>query len=151
MWPFEVLGGIFWGFLNFQEIKLFEAQGEFRKESLMLGYASTLPTDTLHLRMRSEPHRWTSSQRRHQPDHWRSRKAEFRFKIYAIESGRIDRKYTQRRFKFSSLLYAQQSRMTDELAGARCTRLINKRFFELGEERFEKTWQNLVSWLRVGN
>lgn len=41
--------------------------------------------------------------------------------------------------------------MTDELAGARCTRLINKRFFELGEERFEKTWQNLVSWLRVGN
>lgn len=34
-------------FLNSQENKLAETQGEFRKESLILVYASTLPTDTL--------------------------------------------------------------------------------------------------------
>lgn len=47
MWPFDVLGGIFEEVLNFWEIKLFEAQGELRNESLILVYASTLPTDTL--------------------------------------------------------------------------------------------------------
>lgn len=46
MCPFEVLGGIFSGSLNFREIKTSEAQGEFRGESLILVYASTLPTDT---------------------------------------------------------------------------------------------------------
>lgn len=52
MWPFEVLGGIFEEFLKFREIKPFEAQGEFRSESWILVYASTLPTDTLPLRVR---------------------------------------------------------------------------------------------------
>ena len=47
MGPFEVLGGIFDDSLNFREIKLYEAQGEFREESLTLIYASTLPMDTL--------------------------------------------------------------------------------------------------------
>ena len=46
MWPFEVLGGIFWGFLNFWEGKLFEAQGELNKETLVVAYGSTLPLDT---------------------------------------------------------------------------------------------------------
>ena len=69
MSPFEVLGGIIEEVLNFREIKLFEAQGELREESLILVYASTLPTDTLPLRMRSEPHQRTSSQRRYQSDH----------------------------------------------------------------------------------
>lgn len=52
MWPFEVFEGIFEKFLNFREIKLIEAQGEYREESLILVYASSLPTDTLPLRMR---------------------------------------------------------------------------------------------------
>lgn len=38
----------------------------------------------------------------------------------------------------SQALYMQLSGMTDELAGARYARFINKRFFELGAERFEK-------------
>ena len=52
MWPFDVLEGIFKDSLNFREIKPFEAQGEFREESLISVYASTLLTDTLPLRMR---------------------------------------------------------------------------------------------------
>lgn len=52
MWPFSIKGGIFEKFLNFREIKPIEAQGEFREESLILVYASSLPTDTLPLRMR---------------------------------------------------------------------------------------------------
>lgn len=47
MWPFDELGGIFDDSITFQEIKPFEAQGEFREVSLILVYASTLPTDTL--------------------------------------------------------------------------------------------------------
>lgn len=47
MWPFDIFGGIFEEVLNLWEIKLFEAQGELRNESLILVYASTLPTDTL--------------------------------------------------------------------------------------------------------
>lgn len=42
--------------------------------------------------------------------------------IYSIESGRIDRKYTQSQFKLSGTL--QLSGMTDELAGARYARFI---------------------------
>ena len=38
----------------------------------------------------------------------------------------------------SQALYMQLSGMTDELAGARYARFINKRFSELGAERFEK-------------
>lgn len=34
-------------FLNFREVKPFEAQGEFRGEDLILVYASTLPMDTV--------------------------------------------------------------------------------------------------------
>jgi hypothetical protein len=65
MCPFDALGGIFDDSLNFREIKLYEAQGEFREEKLILIYALTLPMDTLPLRMRSEPNRRTSSRRRH--------------------------------------------------------------------------------------
>jgi hypothetical protein len=46
------LEGIFEKFLNFGEVKPFEAQGELGNESLILVYASTLPTDTLPLGMR---------------------------------------------------------------------------------------------------
>ena len=46
MWPFEVLEGIFENILNFGEIKPFEAQAEFKGGSLILSYASCLPTDT---------------------------------------------------------------------------------------------------------
>ena len=38
----------------------------------------------------------------------------------------------------SQALYMKLSGMTDELAGARYARFINKRFSELGAERFEK-------------
>lgn len=38
----------------------------------------------------------------------------------------------------SQALYMQLSGMKDELAGARYARFINKRFSELGAERFEK-------------
>jgi hypothetical protein len=38
----------------------------------------------------------------------------------------------------SQALYMQLSGMTDELAGARYARFINKRFSELGAEQFEK-------------
>jgi hypothetical protein len=38
----------------------------------------------------------------------------------------------------SQALYMQLSGMTDELAGARYARFINKCFSELGAERFEK-------------
>lgn len=47
MWPFGVFGGIFKQILNFLEIELVEAQGEFREKKIILVYASTLPTDTL--------------------------------------------------------------------------------------------------------
>lgn len=50
MWPFEVLGGIFEEFLNLREIKPFEVQGEYGGESLILVYASTLPTDTFPIK-----------------------------------------------------------------------------------------------------
>ena len=122
MWPFDVLERIFDNSFNFREIKLFEAQGELGGGSLILAYASTLPMDTLPL---LELHRRTFSQRRH---HWRSRKAESWLKIYPLESGRIDRKYTQSWFKLSSTLYA----------AGRNDRFINKRFSELGTERCEK-------------
>lgn len=46
MCPFDVLGGIFDDSLTFREIKPFEAQGEFREESLILIYASTLLMNT---------------------------------------------------------------------------------------------------------
>ena len=36
MWPFDELGGIFDDSITFQEIKPFEAQGEFREVSLIL-------------------------------------------------------------------------------------------------------------------
>ena len=38
----------------------------------------------------------------------------------------------------SQALYVELAGMTDELAGARYARFINKRFSELGAERFEK-------------
>lgn len=38
----------------------------------------------------------------------------------------------------SQALYMQPAGMTDELAGARYARFINKRFSELGTGRFEK-------------
>ena len=44
----------------------------------------------------------------------------------------------------------QLAGMTDELAGARYARFINKRFSEFGAEPFEKTWKNLAIWERVG-
>lgn len=47
MWPFDELGGIFDDSFTFQEIKPFEAQGEFREVSLILIYASSLLMDTL--------------------------------------------------------------------------------------------------------
>ena len=45
--PFTKKEGFLRNFFNFGEIKPFEAQGEFRGGSLILIYASTLPTDTL--------------------------------------------------------------------------------------------------------
>ena len=84
-----------------------------------------------------EPPRRNSSQRRNQSDHWRSRKAESRLKIYVIESGRIDRKYTENQFKPQSL-YLQLAWVADELAGVRYARYIDKRFSELGAEHFGK-------------
>lgn len=45
--PLAYEEGFLEGFLNFRGIKLSEAQGDFRKECLILVYASTLPTDTL--------------------------------------------------------------------------------------------------------
>lgn len=51
----------------------------------------------------------------------------------------------------SQALYMQLSGMTDELAGARYARFINKRFSELGTERSKKSWKNHPTWERLGN
>lgn len=58
MWPFSIKGGIFEVIFEFREIKPPEAQGEFRGESLILFYASTLPTDTLPIIKKHLHKRW---------------------------------------------------------------------------------------------
>ena len=51
----------------------------------------------------------------------------------------------------SQALYMQLAGMTNELAGARYVRFINKRFSELGAEPFaKKSWKNLAIWEQVG-
>lgn len=119
MWPFEVLEGIFENILNFGEIKPFEAQAEFKGGSLILSYASCLPTDTLPLRMLrgapSENFLWETA------SIWPLRisiskvPAQDLCNLKAVELiGKIHKTRSN-----SQALYMQLTGMTDELASAR--------------------------------
>lgn len=118
--------------MNFGKIKPFEAQGEFGNESLIVRYASILPTDTLPLRMRNSASSEKFSSER---AHLEKQSSGSRFmQLKAAELiGNIRKAGSN-----SQALYMQLAGMSDELAGARYARFINKRFSELGAERFEK-------------